>query len=125
VPRPSTVTPDQKQAIADARDSVPRVPIHVLAVQLGLPITTVRHWTAVLRPATLAVKPANRLCMTCREPFASEGNHNRMCDPCRKRDVSPFKPDHDSGVPDEPGDLPGPNSANSTWAHPAFARRTS
>jgi len=26
-----------------------------------------------------------RACMTCGKPFQSEGNHNRMCDPCRRR----------------------------------------
>lgn len=27
---------------------------------------------------------AMRHCMRCRDPFVSEGRHNRMCDPCRR-----------------------------------------
>lgn len=31
-----------------------------------------------------------RPCLTCRQPFASEGRGNRMCKECRNRDVSPY-----------------------------------
>lgn len=36
-----------------------------------------------------------RPCMCCRRPFQSEGAHNRLCDPCRRKgsDISPFTPD--------------------------------
>lgn len=33
-----------------------------------------------------------RACLCCREPFASEGAHNRLCRRCRKLDVSPYAP---------------------------------
>ena len=26
-----------------------------------------------------------RTCMTCERPFESEGSHNRMCPPCKRR----------------------------------------
>ena len=35
-------------------------------------------------------KAANRPCMCCRKPFASQGAHHRLCDRCRRIDVSPF-----------------------------------
>jgi len=31
-----------------------------------------------------------RPCLTCREPFTSEGPGNRMCKDCRNRNVSPY-----------------------------------
>lgn len=37
----------------------------------------------------LAMKRMVRPCMCCGHPFPSEGIHNRMCDPCRHRDVAP------------------------------------
>ena len=38
------------------------------------------------RMDNLARKAASRerLCITCREPFESEGIHNRMCSSCRR-----------------------------------------
>ncbi len=30
-----------------------------------------------------------RACLCCGHEFASEGIHNRMCDPCRQRDMAP------------------------------------
>jgi hypothetical protein len=30
-----------------------------------------------------------RACLCCRTPFASEGAHNRLCEPCRKRGDEP------------------------------------
>lgn len=33
-----------------------------------------------------------RPCLTCGKPFPSEGPGNRMCNPCRQRDASPFEP---------------------------------
>lgn len=37
-------------------------------------------------------KPNTQLrpCLTCREPFRSEGSGNRMCKECRNRSVSPY-----------------------------------
>ncbi len=35
------------------------------------------------RPA----KKTNRACLSCRETFESEGNHNWLCDKCRKKSV--------------------------------------
>ncbi len=37
----------------------------------------------------LAAKRMVRPCMCCGHNFPSEGIHNRMCDPCRHRDVAP------------------------------------
>jgi hypothetical protein len=31
-----------------------------------------------------------RPCMCCETPFPSEGAHNRLCDPCRKRGAEPY-----------------------------------
>jgi len=31
-----------------------------------------------------------RPCLRCRQPFQSEGKHNRLCGPCGKLDVSPY-----------------------------------
>ena len=41
------------------------------------------------RPQTSKVKADNKKldkipCLSCREDFLSEGNHNRRCDPCRR-----------------------------------------
>lgn len=35
-------------------------------------------------------KGTERPCMTCRQPFMSEGPHNRLCDCCRKQRLSAF-----------------------------------
>lgn len=36
-----------------------------------------------------------RPCLCCRRPFLSEGAHNRLCDPCRRKgsDISPYTPE--------------------------------
>lgn len=39
--------------------------------------------------ADARAKRGRRPCMCCGRPFQSEGIHNRMCDPCRHRDVAP------------------------------------
>ena len=39
-----------------------------------------------LKPKTAA----NRTCLCCGKPFASEGAHNRLCYVCRRLDVSPY-----------------------------------
>lgn len=41
---------------------------------------------AVLHEAELAAgRGKKRSCLCCTETFVSEGPHNRLCDPCRKR----------------------------------------
>lgn len=46
------------------------------------------------RAADLANKRVNRPCLCCGTVFPSEGNHNRMCNPCRNRasndEATPF-----------------------------------
>jgi hypothetical protein len=32
---------------------------------------------------------ARRACLCCGQEFTSEGIHNRLCDPCRRRDYPP------------------------------------
>jgi hypothetical protein len=34
-------------------------------------------------------KRMKRPCLCCGQEFQSEGIHNRLCDPCRQRDVAP------------------------------------
>lgn len=47
-------------------------------------------------PPASTVKPRRRSvqqerkCMTCQQPFPSEGPHNRMCGRCRRQGASPF-----------------------------------
>jgi hypothetical protein len=40
------------------------------------------------RKARVVTRP----CMCCREPFDSEGPHNRMCHICRRRGSDPLEP---------------------------------
>lgn len=40
-------------------------------------------------------KPAGareRRCLGCQRAFASRGAHNRLCESCRRRDISPMEP---------------------------------
>ncbi|WP_309268656.1 hypothetical protein [Azonexus sp.] len=37
-------------------------------------------------------KTTPRLCMCCGQQFPSAGSHNRMCNECRRQDVSPYAP---------------------------------
>ncbi|MBP9184883.1 MAG: hypothetical protein KBF78_17240 [Fuscovulum sp.] len=39
--------------------------------------------------ADAKAKRMKRPCMCCGQEFQSEGIHNRLCDPCRHRDVAP------------------------------------
>ncbi len=41
------------------------------------------------READAKAKRMLRPCLCCAGEFMSEGIHNRMCDPCRHRDVAP------------------------------------
>lgn len=36
------------------------------------------------------VRPATRACMCCRNPFQSDGPHNRLCNRCRTKEKTPF-----------------------------------
>lgn len=53
----------------------------VQAVPRRQPVKYVNRAGAKVRP-----------CLRCRQPFESSGPGNRLCDPCRGRDVSPFEP---------------------------------
>jgi hypothetical protein len=33
-----------------------------------------------------------RPCMCCRQPFMSDGPHNRLCTRCRGKETSPYQP---------------------------------
>lgn len=44
------------------------------------------------KPAYLRPSDKLRRCLRCSAMFASQGPHNRLCDPCRARDVSPLAP---------------------------------
>ena len=48
---------------------------------------TIKQYT---RPSGPSTRP--RSCLCCGRTFRSAGPHNRLCDPCRGRDVSPFEP---------------------------------
>lgn len=36
------------------------------------------------------IKTKRRVCLSCEKEFASEGDHNRLCDSCRKSDTIDF-----------------------------------
>lgn len=79
--------------------SLPRQQV-VERVQLGQiefkPPLTSKAGAIISKGATEARSCApqwpQRLCLCCGNLFASEGPHNRMCGPCRTRNVSPFEP---------------------------------
>ena len=55
-------------------------------------VTSLDRWTAWsvrLRRATRRTALRKRSCMSCRETFASEGAHNRLCASCRTRGGDP------------------------------------
>ncbi len=62
-----------------------------VAKQLGMPQTRVEWY--LRRSRGYGVKPQARTeyrernCLQCRDPFASEGNHNRICSSCKSREV--------------------------------------
>lgn len=74
-----------------------------LAVLLGRTPGAVRMRIATLQrraqtaaeESRMAARGRTRPCMRCAVPFASEGPHNRMCDPCRSyaNGLSPMAPD--------------------------------
>lgn len=47
------------------------------------------HLDKLRAEADAKTKRGKRPCMCCGHEFLSEGIHNRMCDPCRHRDVAP------------------------------------
>lgn len=60
-----------------------------IAKQVGRPESSVYR-----RLDTLAARPVRRArpCMCCRQPFMSEGPHNRLCGRCRGKETSPYQP---------------------------------
>ncbi len=61
----------------------------VVAGPFGGKDNALTNCVARQRAADLAAKRMVRPCMCCGHPFMSEGIHNRLCTPCRSRDVAP------------------------------------
>lgn len=58
-----------------------RGPGNVVADALGRSRASVKRRHRQLCPAPTAAPPIK--CLRCRREFASEGKHNRVCDPCK------------------------------------------
>lgn len=62
---------------------------HKIAQALGIGTHACQAWVRrhgdnlIARQSPRGQQAKERLCMTCREPFYSEGFHNRMCVVCR------------------------------------------
>ena len=52
--------------------------------------TLLRRIKGRQNPPRRPTATANRPCLCCGKPFASQGAHHRLCDRCRRLDVSPY-----------------------------------
>ena len=64
----------------------------------GRPLAEARC-DAMNREEALRRRRRKRACLSCGRPFLSEGNHNRMCDRCRRRshEFNPAMVEHSVG----------------------------
>lgn len=64
-----------------------------IATAMNLPKGVVETKIRYLEnPSRIQRSVSVRPCMSCQNPFRSKGNHNRLCETCKKKTFSPYAP---------------------------------